>query len=115
MKNLKCQICNCEINLNDIEELDKNVPIYDFCPSSKLTCSYKCQANALRINGAWILKELLRNISSIPYQEFRNLFNFNEEGAYCEKKYELMRSNSFVFLCSLDSSNFIKLMNYKLK
>lgn len=114
-----CQVCKAELK-EDTEEsrkaLEGDVGNLSFVPAKWMgLCSFKCADKAIRFNAIWNFKELLKNLDNrIPtYAAFRDLFGFDEAGGYCEDKYKRMKLNGFMFVCSLDKDQFMKLLGAK--
>lgn len=104
-----CQVCGVELILGQepIEGVDK----LSYClnPESTATCSAQCHKKALQAQGAYMLKQHLKNWQNMPFEEWNSIFQFPIEGGYAENKYNMFRTRPLQFLMTADVRNLMSL------
>ncbi len=110
-----CQVCKKEYE-NDEQFGDKYQGLpYCMWPHSFGCCSFQCHYKAIQMNGAWNLRSVLKNLNLYTFQEFQEVFNFDEAGGYATEKYSNAIRSPFFFMMSLDKDNFFKLIRFEKK
>lgn len=104
-----CQVCEVDLVLGQesLEGMDK----LPFClsPESTATCSADCHKKALQAQGAWMLKQHLKNWQNMPFEEWNTIFEFSVEGSYALNKYNMFRTQPLQFLMTVDVRNLMNL------
>ena len=110
----KCQVCGVGITEEMSIELNNISPIYELNPGRYATCSHRCLVVGIRLNACFGFKDKLKKLGNMSYEQFQELFSFDEAGGYAQGKYEMMRLSVTGFLFSLDKENVGKLSGYVL-